>query len=128
MMLESPSVKDLHELSELVVSAGSGSSNIGTFIERYFSQLREKTLAGEEISPLLKRAQKALLSLAEYSHDLTPGDLKEIIYGAVQSAHPIVKKTAKRALLDLPLSDKLALLNPFKQREGSKVRIRREHH
>lgn len=123
MMLESPSEKDLQELSELVVSAGSGSSSIETFIERYFSHLQEKGAAGEQISPLLKRAQKALLSLAEYSHDLTPGDLKEIIYGAVQSAHPIVKKTARRALLDLPLTGKLALLNPFKQRERSKIRI-----
>lgn len=128
MMLESPSERDLQELTDLVLLAGSGASSIDEFVERYFSRLREKTSEGEEIAPLLKRAQKALLSLAEYSHDLTPSDLKEIIYGAIQTAHPIVKKTARKALLDLPFTEKLALLNPFKEKVGSKIRIVREYH
>ena len=124
MMLSSPSEKELNELSKVILSSASGSVSIEEFVQRYFSTLRSMNEKGEILSPLLKRAQKALLSLAEYSQDMTEDDLKDITYAALDSAHPVVKSAAKDAFRNLPLKGKLALLNPFNRRNPN-IRIER---
>lgn len=101
MMLAAPSDYDLRQLGQAVVAAGLAAQSVEDFINRYFEVLRQREAKGEEISPLLKRAQKALLSIAEYSADMTKDDMLEVLVSAAaHDLHPAVRSAVESAVME----------------------------
>jgi hypothetical protein len=102
MMLAPPSDDDLRQLGETVVKAGFGAQSVDDFVNRYFDVLRERQGVGEEISPVLKRAQKALLSIAEYSQGLSKDDLIDVLVSsAAHELHPAVREAVEGAVIGM---------------------------
>lgn len=105
MMLEDPAESDLRELGEAVVAAGLGAKSVDDFVSRYFEVLRDRQANGEEVSPILKRAQKALLSIAEYSTGMSKEDLIDVLVSAAaHDLHPAVRGAVEDAVMGALMS------------------------
>jgi len=105
MMLEDPSDSDLKELGEAVVAAGIGAKSVDDFVNRYFGVLRDRQAAGEQVSPILKRAQKALLSISEYSDGMTKDDMIDVLVSAAaHELHPAVREAVEGAVMGALIS------------------------
>jgi hypothetical protein len=105
MLLAPPTDDDLRQLGEVVVAAGLGAKSVDDFVNRCFSALREREERNEEVSPILKRAQKALISIAEYSAGMTREDMLEVLVSAAaHDLHPAVKEAVEGAVIEALMS------------------------
>lgn len=91
MMLEPPSDDELKQFGEVVANVLSRTSREGDFADEYFHEIKKLKEVNGSVPSLVKRVQKALLSLGDYRRYFQGDDLVDVLATAAQSAHPTLR-------------------------------------
>jgi len=110
MLLDQPGPEELRQLGQALTQAALSSKDMKEFVESYFAEVRKisDTQAGAPV--LLRRVQKALVSLAEYSDGLNAQDFKSILVSAMQfGIDPSLQEGVLLALTSSDITENLSL-------------------
>ncbi len=107
MMLEAPSDAELAKFAEVILGAMTNLESESHFIDNYFREIKRLKEEDGSVPPMVKRVQKALLSLGDYRIKMTDDDLADVLMSAVSSAHPVLKGAALAKLTDSSFRDKI---------------------
>jgi hypothetical protein len=99
MLLSRPEDHELADLGKAISTAALNSDTVTQFIEHYFSYVRDLSLTPDGAPPLLRRVQKALASLAEYTEGLTSKEFQAVLIGAMNhGVHPKIQESIYSAM------------------------------
>jgi len=118
MMLKLPSDDELKQFGEVMVNVLSRTNREGDFADEYFQEIKKLKESQGSVPALVKRVQKALLSLGDYRRYFRDDDLLDVIATAVQAAHPTLRNVALSKVMSsggpgaLPKGFMAKLINP----------------
>jgi hypothetical protein len=105
MMLEKPSDEELRVFSRLVLNAIEGSIQGKDFSDAYFNEMKALRDSEGQVPPMVKRAQKAFLSLGDYRSCFKDDDVFDVLVSAAaHSPHPILQEVATQRAMSAMMS------------------------
>jgi hypothetical protein len=125
MVLEPASDADYAQLTEVLYNAIRNTSSVRDFGETILQEIRKIRDTGAEVSDLVVRVQKALLSLGDYLVFLSAEDLKRVIYSACTQGkiHPAIRQTIMGKVAKSFWSNPLASIQKIVSGQGITLNI-----